>query len=70
MNRKQLDVAVPMLYAIAVVVTVLYFDNAIVPVTVVGAMLIGLYYSVRARGASTGGRDRNRRRNRDRDQTR
>ncbi len=63
-NRRQLDVAVPMLYAIAVVATVLLFDVALVPVAVVGAMLVGLYFTVRARGNMTGGRNRNRNRNR------
>lgn len=64
MNRRQLDVAVPLLYAIVVVATVLLFDSAIVPVAVVGAMLVGLYYAVRARGSAGGGRNRNRNRNR------
>lgn len=53
-----------MLYAIVILATVFFFDNAIVPVAVVGAMLIGLYYSVRARGSS-GGRNRNRNWDRD-----
>lgn len=61
---RQLDIAVPMLYAIVILATVFFFDNAIVPVAVVGAMLIGLYYSVRARGSS-GGRNRNRNWDRD-----
>lgn len=66
MNRRQLDVAVPMLYAIAVVATVLLFDRALVPVAVVGAMLVGLYFTVRARGNMASGRNRNRNRNRNR----
>lgn len=59
MNRSQLDVAVPMLYAIALVATVLLFDRALVPVAVIGAMLVGFYYTVRARGNVDGGRNRN-----------
>ncbi len=64
MSRRKLDVAVPVLYAIVILVTVFAVDNAIVPVSVVGAMLVGLYYSVRSRGMATGGRNRNRNRNR------
>lgn len=66
MNRKQLDIAVPMLYAILIVATVFFFEDAIVPVAVIGAMLMGLYYSIRARGNVGGGRQRNRNRDRSR----
>lgn len=62
MNRRQLNTAVPMLYAIIVVATVLLFRDALVPVAVVGAMLVGLYYAVFARGGVEGGRDRQRNR--------
>ncbi len=66
MNRQQLDIAVPMLYALLIVVTVFFFEGAIAPVAVIGAMLMGLYYSVRARGNVGGGRGRNRSRGRNR----
>lgn len=66
MNRRQLNVAVPMVYAILIVATVLLFQDALVPVAVIGAMLVGLYFAVFARGGVEGGRDRQRNRNRDR----
>jgi len=66
MNRRQLDIPVPMLYAILIVVTVFFFDQALVPVAVIGAMLVGLYYTVRSRGNVGRGRDRQRNRNRNR----
>ncbi len=65
-TRKQLNTAVPMLYGIAIVVTVLLFKGALVGVAVVGAMLVGLYYAVWGRGGVEGGRERNRERNRNR----
>jgi hypothetical protein len=62
-SRRQLNTALPMLYAILVVGAVLFFDKAVVAVAVVGAMLLGLYYAVWGRGAGPG-RDRNRGRDR------
>lgn len=66
MTRKQLDIAVPMLYPILIVVAVLYFPGALIGVAVIGAMLVGLYYAVFARGGVEGGRDRQRNRDRNR----
>jgi hypothetical protein len=46
MTRRTLDVVVPALYAIAVVLTALIADGRpVVIVAIVGAMLVGLYYS-------------------------
>ncbi len=46
MNRRTLDTAIPMLYAIVVVIMWLTVrGTAATVVTVVGAMLVGLYYA-------------------------
>jgi len=46
MNRKTLDVAVPMIYGILVVVMYLTVNGKVATiVTIVGAMLVGLYYA-------------------------
>ena len=66
MDRKQLDTLLPMLYGLAVVVCALWVHGALIPVAVIGAILLGIYYAVfRARmvGAD-GGRRRSRLRNR------
>ncbi len=63
MNRQQLKVAVPMVYGILVVACALFFPRALLFVAVIGAMLVGLYYTVSARsGGAAGGRDRQRNR--------
>jgi archaellum biogenesis protein FlaJ (TadC family) len=46
MNRRTLDTAVPMVYAIIVVILWLTVQGtAAVVVTVAGAMVVGLYYA-------------------------
>jgi hypothetical protein len=67
MDRKQLDTLLPMLYGLAVVVCALWLHGALVPVAVIGAILLGIYYAVfrsRMVTAEGGGRRRNRIRNR------
>ena len=66
MDRKQLDTLFPMVYGLAVVVCALWVHVALIPVTVIGAILLGIYYAVfRSRMAGPeGGRRRNRLRNR------
>jgi hypothetical protein len=45
-NRRTLDVAVPMVYAIAIVAAVFLGSGPVVTgVAVVGAMLVGLYFA-------------------------
>jgi hypothetical protein len=66
MSRRQLDTLLPMVYGLAVVVCALWVHAALVAVTVIGAILLGIYYGVfRGRvGADDGaGRRRNRIRN-------
>ncbi|MEP7091978.1 MAG: hypothetical protein ABI776_17890 [Nocardioidaceae bacterium] len=67
MNRKQLDTLLPMLYGLAVVICALWINKALVPVAVIGAILLGIYYAVfrsRMVAGEDGGRRRNRIRNR------
>jgi hypothetical protein len=67
MERKQIDTLLPMLYGLAVVVCALWVSSALLPVTVVGAILIGIYFAVfrsRMSVGGSGGRRRNRLRNR------
>jgi hypothetical protein len=67
MNRKQLDTLLPMLYGLAVVICALWLDDALIPVAVIGAILLGIYYAVfrsRMVGAEGSGRRRSRLRNR------
>lgn len=64
MTRKQLNTAVPMLYAIAIVCAVLFVKGALVGVAVIGAMLVGLYFAVWGRGGDGRGRNRDRQRDR------
>jgi hypothetical protein len=67
MERKQIDTLLPMLYGLAVVVCALWVKSALLPVTVVGAILIGIYFAVfrsRMAAGEGGGRRRNRLRNR------
>lgn len=67
MDRRQLDTLLPMVYGLAVVVCVLWLKDALIPVAVIGAILLGIYYAVfRARmvAGEAGGRRRNRIRNR------
>ena len=47
MNRRTLDIALPMLYAAIIVVTVLVTSSSgvITGVAVVGAMLLAIYYA-------------------------
>ena len=55
MNRKILDIAVPIIYGILVVVVFLTArDNAFAWVTVVGAMLVGLYFAALRRKLPAG----------------
>ena len=67
MNRKQLDTLLPMVYGLAVVICALWVDDALLPVAVIGAILLGMYYAVfrsRMVAGESGGRRRNRVRNR------
>jgi hypothetical protein len=65
MDRKQLDTLLPMVYGLAVVVCALWLHGGLVPVAVIGAILLGIYYAVfRGRMVTAeGGRRRNRIRN-------
>jgi len=55
MNRRTLDTAVPGVYAILVVVMFLTASEKVATVvTVVGAMVVGLYYSTFRRNLPTG----------------
>jgi hypothetical protein len=65
-DRKQLDMLVPMLFGLAVVVAALFFDEALLPVAVVGGALVGIYYAV-FRSRMLRGEGAGRARNRDRD---
>ncbi len=65
MDRRQLDTLVPMVYGLLVVVCALWIHAALLPVVVVGAILVGIYYAVfRSRMVRDEGvgRQRNRRR--------
>jgi hypothetical protein len=66
MDRRQLDTLLPMVYGLAVVVCALWIQGGLIPVAVIGAILLGIYYAVfRGRLApGEGGRRRNRIRNR------
>ncbi len=46
MNRRTLDVALPMSYAAVVVATVFLAHNAVAGVAAVGGILLGTYYAV------------------------
>jgi hypothetical protein len=62
MDRRQLDTLLPMVYGLAVVVCALWLQGALLPVAVIGAILLGIYYGVfRSRMVGPGG---GRRRNR------
>lgn len=61
MDRKQLDQLVPMVYALAVMVCALWVKDALTPVAVIGAVLLGIYYAVLRRRTGEG-RPRNRNR--------
>lgn len=52
--------AVPMVYGIVVIATLLFWRSAFVPVLVVGAMLVGATYAL-VRPTATEGRPRRRR---------
>jgi hypothetical protein len=55
MNRKTLDIAVPMIYAILVVVMYMTVKGPVAAVvTVVGAMLVGLYWAALRRNLPDG----------------
>jgi hypothetical protein len=55
MNRKTLDMAVPMLYGILVVVMYLTVKGSVATVvTIVGAMLVGLYFAALRRNLPAG----------------
>lgn len=66
MDRRQLDMLLPMLFGLAVLMAALFLDDAVFPVAVVGGILLGIYYAVfRSKLVrAEGGR---RQRNRDRD---
>jgi hypothetical protein len=66
MDRRQLDTAFPMVYGLVVVICALWVHGALIPVAVIGAILLGIYYAVfRSRMiVGEGGRRRNRIRNR------
>ena len=67
MDRRQLDTLLPMVYGLVVVVCVLWVEDALIPVAVIGAILLGIYYAVfrgRMVAGEGGGRRRNRLRNR------
>jgi hypothetical protein len=52
-NRRTLDIAVPMVYAIAVVATVFVGSGtAVAGVAAVGGMLVGLYFAALRRNLS------------------
>jgi hypothetical protein len=67
MDRRQVDTALPMVYGLAVVICALWVHGALIPVAVIGAILLGMYYAVlrtRMVVGEGGGRRRNRIRNR------
>ncbi|MBD5784936.1 hypothetical protein IF650_01965 [Cellulosimicrobium terreum] len=45
MDRRTLDLAVPMVYGALVACSALWFGEALVPIAVVGGMLTGLYWA-------------------------
>jgi hypothetical protein len=54
-NRKTLDAAIPMIYGILVVVMYLVVKGSVATVvTVVGAMLVGLYFAALRRNLPQG----------------
>lgn len=50
MNRRALMAVVPMIYGAAVVLSI--FTGGLVPVAVVGAMLVGAFYTYAGRSKS------------------
>lgn len=55
MDRKQLDVVIPVVYGLLVAVCAMWVKGALVPVAMVGGVAVGLYYAVfRSRIASSG----------------
>jgi hypothetical protein len=63
MDRRQLDTLLPMVYGLAVVVCVFWVGDALIPVAVIGAFVLGIYYAVfrsRMVRAESGGRPRRR----------
>lgn len=63
--EKRVLAVLPMIYAAAIVLALLTYQPAFIPVAVVGAMLLGAAYVFLSDGNSRG-RPRNRNRNRDR----
>ncbi len=45
MNRRTLDILVPIGYVIAILVTVFFIDGATAAVAAIGALLVGAYYA-------------------------
>ena len=45
MDRRTLDLAVPMVYGALLACSALWFKDALVPIAVVGGMLTGLYWA-------------------------
>ena len=46
MDRKTLDVGLPMLYALVMVVCSIWAKSAVSPVAIIGAILLGAYYAI------------------------
>ncbi len=45
MDRKMWDTALPMLFALLIVICSLWIKDAVVPVAIVGGILLGIYYA-------------------------
>jgi hypothetical protein len=63
MDRKQVDTFIPMAYGLVVVICALWIHAALLPVVIIGAFLLGIYYAVfrsKMIRASGSGRERNR----------
>jgi hypothetical protein len=64
MNHQTIRRAAPLIYGLAVLVAVLFAQDALLPVVIVGAVLLGLVYVVTSGAVAGRGRARNRQRNR------
>jgi hypothetical protein len=63
MDRRTLDVGLPMLYALVMVVCSLWAKGAVSPVAIIGAILLGGYYAIaRPKLVEQGGEGRERNR--------
>ena len=63
MDVRVLHRVAPVVYGVVVVLVALFASDAVAPVAIVGAVLLGLVYVIGA-GGRTGGRQRDRRRRR------